>query len=314
MRIRSVHSWRTEAMAGERRGLAGLALIVGVALTWRQVQVTRQGQITDRFTAAVAQIGEQTTEVRIGGIYALERIARDSAMDRLTIVEVLTAFVRVHAALSPGTEERARPTDAPSRYEAARQAEAGVPLRNRAPYIQTAITVLGRLPTPEANRVRGALARVDLRACDLGYADLPEIDLHYSDLTGALLRDANLQGADLTGVWFARAVLIDARMYQADLRSAVLWQALLDGADLRAADLTGADLTGARLAGARLDLADLRGADLHAADLSQVSLRDAVADDATIWPEGFEPLDAGVRLGSPVPPLRPQNYFERPQI
>jgi hypothetical protein len=28
--------------------------------------------------AAVAQIGEQTTEVRIGGIYALERIARDS--------------------------------------------------------------------------------------------------------------------------------------------------------------------------------------------------------------------------------------------
>ena len=33
----------------------------------------------------------------IGGIYALERIARDSAKDHPTVMEVLTAFIREHS-------------------------------------------------------------------------------------------------------------------------------------------------------------------------------------------------------------------------
>jgi hypothetical protein len=35
--------------------------------------------------------------VRIGGIYALERIARDSAKDHPTVMEVLNAFIRDHS-------------------------------------------------------------------------------------------------------------------------------------------------------------------------------------------------------------------------
>ena len=35
--------------------------------------------------------------MRIGGIYALERIARDSAKDHPTVMEVLTAFIREHS-------------------------------------------------------------------------------------------------------------------------------------------------------------------------------------------------------------------------
>jgi hypothetical protein len=35
--------------------------------------------------------------VRLGGTYALERIARDSPPDRATIEEVLTAYLRGHA-------------------------------------------------------------------------------------------------------------------------------------------------------------------------------------------------------------------------
>ena len=36
-------------------------------------------------------------EVRLGGIYALERIAKDSPKDEWTIMEVLTAYVRQNA-------------------------------------------------------------------------------------------------------------------------------------------------------------------------------------------------------------------------
>ena len=63
-----------------------------------QVGLSEQGQLTDRFSKAVEQLGtKDSLEVRLGGIYALERIARDSARDQPTIMEVLSAYIREHA-------------------------------------------------------------------------------------------------------------------------------------------------------------------------------------------------------------------------
>jgi hypothetical protein len=50
--------------------------------------------VTDRYTKAIEQHGSDKLDVRIGSIYALERIARDSARDHPTVMEVLTAFIR----------------------------------------------------------------------------------------------------------------------------------------------------------------------------------------------------------------------------
>ena len=61
--------------------------------------VSQEGQITDRFTRAIEQLGAEQLQVRLGGIYALERIARDSPGDHWPIMEVLTAFVRENAPL-----------------------------------------------------------------------------------------------------------------------------------------------------------------------------------------------------------------------
>src|SRR5258707_774085 len=47
--------------------LAGLAVVGGAIATWRQVRVSREGQITERFTRAVDQIGNQNVDVRVGG-------------------------------------------------------------------------------------------------------------------------------------------------------------------------------------------------------------------------------------------------------
>ena len=51
------------------------------------------------------------------------------------------------------------------------------------------------------------------------------------------------------------------------------------GADLRRADLFGADL---------------EGADLSGADLNEANLIGARANKNTTWPEGFDPVAAGV--------------------
>ena len=89
---------RLEAASGFGTALvAGLAALGSLAMGTRTYRLTQQGQITDRHTKAIQQLGSEKAEVRLGGIYALERITNDSPQDRATIADVLTAFVRVHA-------------------------------------------------------------------------------------------------------------------------------------------------------------------------------------------------------------------------
>ena len=67
--------------------------------------------MTDRYTRAIKQLGSDKLDVRIGGIYALERIARDSARDHTTVMEVLAAFIREHSREQGALPEPgARPT------------------------------------------------------------------------------------------------------------------------------------------------------------------------------------------------------------
>src|SRR2546425_4452568 len=74
--------------------VGGAVLLVGLYFTAQTLRTTQEGQITDRFTKAITQLGDTNLAVRLGGIYALERIAKDSASDHGSVMEVLTAFVR----------------------------------------------------------------------------------------------------------------------------------------------------------------------------------------------------------------------------
>src|SRR5262249_23676715 len=77
--------------------LGGAALLVGLYFTSQTLRTTQEGQITDRFTKAITQLGDTNLAIRLGGIYALERIAKDSASDHWSVMEVLTAFVREYS-------------------------------------------------------------------------------------------------------------------------------------------------------------------------------------------------------------------------
>jgi hypothetical protein len=76
---------------------AGLFAAGALVFTVRNFTLSREGQVTDRYTKAITQLGDETLNVRIGGIYALERVARDSAKDHPTVMEVLAAFIREHS-------------------------------------------------------------------------------------------------------------------------------------------------------------------------------------------------------------------------
>ncbi|SNT55569.1 hypothetical protein SAMN05216276_10625 [Streptosporangium subroseum] len=87
-----------DAVRGRALAIAtGLIALVAVYYTARNADTARQGHITDRYTKAIEQLGSDKLDIRLGGIYALERIARDSARDHPTVMEVLAAFVREHS-------------------------------------------------------------------------------------------------------------------------------------------------------------------------------------------------------------------------
>jgi hypothetical protein len=71
--------------------LGAFMVLGGAYFTWRNIKLVQEGQITDRFTKAIEQLGavdasgKKKLEVRLSGIYALERIANPShSRSRLT--------------------------------------------------------------------------------------------------------------------------------------------------------------------------------------------------------------------------------------
>ena len=71
-----------------------------------QLRIAEQGQITDRYNAAITNLGSHSIEIRLGGIYALQRLMQDSPRDQSTIIAVLCAFVRDQA--SPAIKPKNR--------------------------------------------------------------------------------------------------------------------------------------------------------------------------------------------------------------
>jgi hypothetical protein len=235
-------------------------------LTEQGVKLTEQGQVTDRYTRAIEQLGsDKSLPVRIGGIYALERLARDSPPDHPTVMEVLAAFIREYSG------EQWQPAEA----------AAEPPERTARPDVQAAVTVIGRR-NREHDRQPVNLARAYFRGADLrgaylsgtnlSGANLDDARLNGAKLTGvdlsrASLTGANLTGADLTGAQLGDADLTSAYLSGADLHDAYLTQADLTRADLRGTNLIRADLSDTRLTGATLTRADLSDAQLGGADL-----------------------------------------------
>jgi hypothetical protein len=303
-RLQAASGFRTAYVAG----LAGLAALGSLAMANRTYRLTQQGQLTERYTRAVEQLGSDKLDVRLGGIYALERIAKDSKRDHPTVVEVLSAFVREH---SDPAHTDSEPSIAKvlstflqgdSDPAAEGQPDAKQPARKPNPTadVMSALTVLGRLPSLPN------MPRADLSNAHFVGADLRGTNLSDVVFAGANLRGADLEGADLNGSWLSKANLQEAELPLANLQEANLGRAdlrlaKLYGANLRAvflgeADLEGARLLGANLREANLRYADLRGADLEEAILDGVQLQGATYDADTVWPDGFDWKAAGVML------------------
>lgn len=186
-----------------------------LAASERTAFFAAQGAETERYARSMSLLGSESSEVRLGGVFALERLARESARDHGPIMEVLAAFVRERAAWLEGETVSARPSAD----------------------VQAALTVLGRRHAPFDPEG----FRLDLHATSLARAYLPHAQLRAAFLYEANLEGTILQHADLSGAW----------LWKASLEGAVLDGANLCGADLTGA----AGLVSEQLQNVRFDAA-----------------------------------------------------------
>jgi len=318
---------------------AAATLIFQLIRVWineRTASTAEQGMITDRINKAVLGLGEEkvikvealdddgkqrlkkdgtpimiertvpNTEVRIGALYALERIAQDSLRDHIQIMKIICAYIRNNA----GTVGQVPPEPEPlpddfgtgdiDRYEMQTLAET-----------KRAEWSIWRAQVKQPDDIRVALEILSdrsarQRAIEQSNTSAPP-DIHTFEkhagqaLATALSKDPTKLGAavdDALTPW--KRSLLQSRHFQLDLRNADLrgadltnltlelgrfegtqlqgteiQEAILQGADLRAADLRGGDLFKAKLQGAYLDKAELQGAYLRATELQGVGLWEA---------------------------------------
>lgn len=245
------------------QSVGGAALVAGLLFTWQNFQLdssrtyqtlelARESEVSDRFIRAVGQLGDSRVEVRVGGIYALERIAKDSPKDQPAIMDLLATLIREHAPTKEHVGYMPRDGDT-------------IPPGD----ILAAATVLAR-HNPDHD-VQGTplysyfLALVDLRNGYLPDAHFRRFFIFGSDLEGAILPKSDLREATLSCAHLEGAVL----------KGAHLESALLDGAYLAGADLKGAVLKG-------VDLTETRG-------LTQDQFDGAVTDSTTKPPDFKNP-------------------------
>ncbi|MDI9394572.1 MAG: pentapeptide repeat-containing protein [Euryarchaeota archaeon] len=301
------------------QALLGVTIIIGFYYMWRRVSIvekelhiSKDEQITECFTRAVDQLGaidkfgKAVMEIRLGGIYALERISKESEKDYWTVMEILTAYVRKNS--SSDIVENKKATQISMDIQANESKKSELPKAGKISLdIQAILTVIGRrIHSFNDGESTGLnLKKTYLKEADLTYAHLEYADLRWSHLeranlnwshferanlsethlNGANLIDTKLEGAYLIKTYLEEAILIRSNLKRANLSYACLKNAILTEANLEKTImiksnlektiLTGSNLEKANLLGVNFENANLSGANLYGTNLYKVNLDNA---------------------------------------
>ncbi|MFE2710024.1 pentapeptide repeat-containing protein [Streptomyces mirabilis] len=198
----------------------------------QQAELTREGQVTGRYVEAIKLLASEKLYERLGGIYSLERIMKDSEKDYETVVEVLAAFIR-HA---PQEEDTGQPG-----YRIKDDTQAALSVLSRRPERTERL----RINLSGANLHNAAMEGARLRHVDFTHADLTHARADGASLDGAMFVDADLthmhlRGASLQNVDFFGSTLTQTKFDRADLRKSGFLTAKLVRASFAATNLIGA--------------------------------------------------------------------------
>lgn len=292
------------------QAIGGGLFFVTAFVAWQQVRTARQGQATDRFTKSIEQIGDDKTDVRLGGIYALRQMSDIQAF-RQPVAEILAAYLRTHSARRNGGPEGDAFPAASSSFEGvsntgkqplqgSRRGRPNHPDLARRRWAESRQRPR-QSPTLEAQNSHqpdkqavlrilihdGLWRRAEVGFLDLSFVELRGADLREADLRNSLMRSIDISYGDLRGAVLEQVDIRDAQFLLANMTNCSMRNALLEGAHFSGANLSLSNMShvqasNADFRGSRLTRADLTNADLTGADLRGAILNGAVLTGATL--------------------------------
>lgn len=257
-----------------------------LSISTRQLKINEEGQVTERFTKAVALLGSGNVEVRLAGLYALERISKDA---RKAYLENKRASDNSNTgnpnpkqtpANSTGAEN-ATPNQTPANSTGAENANP-----NQTPANNPDVENANPKQTPANNT--GASQNSNTAALK-DAKDFKENYWTIMELIASYVRERSKTPAARTGT---PAPTGTARKIEADIQAAltILGRRIGlndrddpgDSLDLRGAILPGADLSGLNFRDAKFTGANLTGVTLRSTNLSDAVMVDAILSNAHI--------------------------------
>ena len=239
--------WRA-GVAGRQAAAAQSQVDIGN----RQSKNAERSLLNERYQRAADMLGSDVLAVRLGGIYALRRLASEYPYQyHVPVMELFCAYA-------------VYPTDAGNIVVRLFGRQTVNRLRRD---VQSVMEAIG-------SRTDGTVA-IEVEANyqpDLSGAHLDYLQLRAGNLSGAILEKTTLEHAFLANVNLSKARLFDAKLSEADLAFANMNQADMGIANLRSAKLPRAKLNGADLS--KTDLADAvcHGAEFHEAIMFDTNL------------------------------------------
>jgi uncharacterized protein YjbI with pentapeptide repeats len=239
-RLKLQNDARTTLLQGLGAVLVLIGASIGASVTLRQVRATRdqiretatasrnqlklseQGQVTDRYTRAVEQLGHEKAPVRLGALYSLDHLAQDNPEYRHTVVDVVCAYLRMPYTLPAQPELDAEqvgviPVPARGHDRAPHPAPGQDPTQEELQVRQTAQRLLANhLRCPP--RTSGQEAQ--LLPSSPQQAFWPGISL---DLTGATLVDFDFARISVIQVQFAGATFEGKALFNRAVFEVLAW-------------------------------------------------------------------------------------------
>jgi uncharacterized protein YjbI with pentapeptide repeats len=306
--------------------LGGLFFFVTAFFTWHNLRISRENlkvseekQVTDRFSKGVDQIGSDKIEVRLGGIYALERIAKNDSeeKDYESIMEILAGFIRERSTARwknaenissnaqttqnvPTPEYRILsipPTDIQAALSFVLNQDKIKSLDLRSSDFSWMIlthSIFKERNLQRSNFSNSDLSNADFSNSDLSHTDFSNANLSNVNFKNTILNFANLSGAILNQVRFSDKTELksvtfsettdfsDAALSGIELSLANLAGAKFIRATLINTKFVGANLSGANFTKAILSNADFSNAILNGADLSNTTLAETIFERADL--------------------------------
>ena len=229
----------------------------------QQAATAERGLLNERYQKGAEMLGSDVLSVRLGGIYALRRLAEDHPEQyHVQIMRLFCAFARnptsgkskpdaLNAKMSEEVEAIMETIGGRRQHHLSVERDSGYWLDLHGVNI-SGVWLL------KANLSSALVPLADRWSLEEVMRTRTRTDLSGADLSGAILMEANLSRTDFSKAKLEYAFLSDSDLSNARLTDSNLGEAFLDGANLSRADLTYANLSGA----------DLRNANLSGTDFS----------------------------------------------